>query len=93
MDEGALHAKTVSGRVGAGVEPGSVVLRDGDGVQWQLGRTWGHLVGCTVRLVGRPRPDVMTTAQQGTVFAVDEVEVLAGTPRESGGPGPGHHEI
>ncbi len=83
MDENA-RGTTVAGRVETGVEHGSVVLRDGDGGQWQIGRGWGHLVGCSVRLVGRPRPDVMTTAQQGTVFAVDEVEVLEGTPREPG---------
>ena len=86
-------ARTVTGQVETGVEHGSVVLRDRAGGQWQIGRRWGHLVGCTVRLVGHPRTDVMRTAQQGTLFAVDEVEVLDGTPREPGGPGAGRYDI
>ncbi len=93
MDHSALHTRTVTGQVEAGVEHGSVVLRDEAGRQWQIGRKWGHLVGCTVRLVGHLRPDMMSTAQQGTLLAVDEVEVLAGTPREPDGPGAGRYDI
>ena len=65
-----------------GVESGSVVLRGADGRTWQLGRSHGHLVGCTVALRGRPRRDVMTTAQQGVPLEVLAVEVVAGTPGE-----------
>ena len=65
-----------------GVESGSVVLRGADGRTWQLGRSHGHLVGCTVAVRGRPRRDVMTTAQQGVPLEVLGVEVLAGTPGE-----------
>jgi hypothetical protein len=73
----------VEGVVAAGVEHGSVVLRGADGRTWQLGRAHGHLVGCTVALHGRPRRDVMTTAQQGVPLEVLGVEVVAGTPGAS----------
>ncbi len=89
----ALHTRTLTGQVETGVEYGSVVLRDRDGSQWQIGRRWAHLVGCTVRVVGNARTDVMTTAQQGTLFAVDQVEVLEGVPREENGPGAGRHDV
>ena len=72
----------VEGEVREGVEGGSVVLRGADGRTWQLGRAHGDLVGCTVRLRGRPRRDVMTTAQQGVPLEVLAVEVVSGTPDE-----------
>lgn len=83
----------MTGKVETGVEHGSVVLRDGQGKQWQIGGRWAHLAGCTVRLVGHLRPDMMSTAQQGTLLAVDQVEVLQGTPREPEGPGAGRYDI
>ena len=93
MDDTAQQSRTVTGHVEEGVEHGSVVLRDEAGRQWQIGSRWTHLIGCTVRLVGHLRPDMMTTAQQGTLLAVDEVEVLEGTPREPGAPGAGRYDI
>ena len=78
-DDGQVE---VEGEVLEGVEAGSVVLRGADGRTWQLGRSHGHLVGCTVAVRGRPRRDVMTTAQQGVPLEVLGVEVLAGTPGE-----------
>jgi hypothetical protein len=93
MDDSARNSRIVTGKVEAGVEHGSVVLRDGRGQQWQIGRRWSHLTGCTVRLVGHLRPGMMTTAQQGTLLAVDEVEVLEGTPREPQEPGAGRYDI
>ena len=74
----------VEGEVHEGVEGGSVVLRGADGRTWQLGRSHAHLVGCTVALRGRPRRDVMTTAQQGVPLEVLAVEVVSGTPGEHG---------
>ena len=93
MDDSTLNSRTVTGQVETGVEHGSVVLRDDAGRQWQIGRRWGHLTGCRVRLVGHLRPDMMTTAQQGTLLAVDDVEVLEGTPREPRVPGAGRYDI
>jgi len=72
----------VEGVVAAGVERGSVVLRGADGRTWQLGRAHQHLVGCTVALRGRPRRDVLTTAQQGVLLEVLDVQVVAGAPGE-----------
>jgi hypothetical protein len=71
----------VRGRVEAGVEHGSVVLRGEDGSTWQLGAGRRDLVGCVVVVRGRPRPDVLTTAQQGVPLEVLDVEVVSGTPR------------
>ncbi len=82
MENHGLRTTTLTGRVETGVEHGSVVLRDATGEQWQIGRRWGHLVGCTVQVVGHPRTDVMTTAQQGTLFSVELVEVIEGVPRD-----------
>lgn len=73
----------VEGQVSEGVESGSVVLRGADGRSWQLGRSHTGLVGRTVSLRGRPRRDVMTTAQQGVPLEVLSVEVVPGSP-ESG---------
>lgn len=73
----------LSGLVVDGVEHGSVVLRDDDGGQWQVGRGHAGLVGRRVRLRGRVRQDVMTTAQQGVPFEV--LEVLAS---DTGGSAP-----
>lgn len=70
----------VEGVVAAGVEHGSVVLRGADGRTWQLGHGHRQLIGCTVALRGRPRREVMTTAQQGVPLEVLGVEVVAGTP-------------
>ena len=70
----------LEGVVTAGVEHGSVVLRGTDGRTWQLGPAHQHLVGCTVALRGRPRRDVMTTAQQGVPLEVLGVQVVEGTP-------------
>lgn len=75
----------LSGVVVDGVEHGSVVLRDDDGGQWQLGRGHAGLVGRRVRLRGRVRPDVMTTAQQGV--PVEVLEVLDDAASD-GEPGP-----
>jgi len=66
----------VTGSVSEGVETGSVVLTADDGKLWQLGRRWQHLTGRRVAVVGRPRPDLLTTAQQGVVLEVDEVTDL-----------------
>jgi hypothetical protein len=63
----------LTGVVVEGVEHGSVVLRDDDGGQWQVGRGHAALVGRRVRLRGLVRTDVMTTAQQGVPFEVHEV--------------------
>jgi hypothetical protein len=63
-----------------GVEHGSIVLRDDDGGTWQLGRRWGRAVGRRVVVRGLPRPDVLTTAQQGTPLAVESVETEGGEP-------------
>lgn len=90
--EDRLQPMTLIGDVETGVEHGSVVLREADGAQWQIGQRWSHLVGCSVQVVGRPRPEVMSLAQQGTLFAVDDVRVLHGTPRDPT-QGPGRHEI
>ncbi len=81
--ETATDEVEVEGVVTAGVEHGSVVLTGADGRGWQLGRSHGHLVGCTVVVRGRPR-DMMTTAQQGIPFAVLALEVVAGTPGRPG---------
>jgi hypothetical protein len=66
----------VSGLVEHGVEHGSVVLTDQDGRTWQLGSAGRDVVGHRVRVTGRPRPDVLTTAQQGTPLQVLELAVL-----------------
>lgn len=76
----------LSGVVVDGVEHGSVVLRDDDGGQWQVGRGHAALVGRRVRLRGRVRQDVMTTAQQGVPFEV--LDVLA-VDDDGGDPPPG----
>jgi hypothetical protein len=74
---GALR---LAGRVESGVEAGSVVLHDDGGSAWQLGRAWAHLAGRRVVVRGRPRPDLLTTAQQGTPLAVESVESADGEP-------------
>jgi hypothetical protein len=66
----------VTGSVSEGVENGSVVLTGDDGRVWQIGRRWQHLTGRRVDVVGRPQPDLLTTAQQGVVLLVDEVTDL-----------------
>jgi hypothetical protein len=71
--DGGPQEQELAGVVVDGVEHGSVVLRDDDGGQWQLGRAHSALVGRRVRLRGRVRPDVMTTAQQGVPVEVLEV--------------------
>lgn len=78
-------ALTLVGTVESGVEHGSVVLRTDAGEVWQVGMGCAHLVGCRVRLVGRPRHGILTTAMQGVPLSVDDVEVLAGQPRDTGG--------
>lgn len=70
----------LTGRVESGVEAGSVVLYDDGGSAWQLGRAWAHLAGRRVVVRGRPRPDLLTTAQQGTPLAVESVESADGEP-------------
>jgi hypothetical protein len=87
MTDSGPAAVVVEGPVESGVEHGSVVLRDADGGQWQLGKGSAHLVGCRVRVTGRIRTGMMGTAQQGTLLGVDEVEVLEGTPRPRGSRG------
>jgi hypothetical protein len=66
----------VTGLVEHGVEHGSVVLTDSDGRTWQLGPAGRDVVGHRVQVTGRPRPDMLTTAQQGTVLQVLELAVL-----------------
>lgn len=66
----------VTGSVVEGVEHGSVVLVAEDGATYQLGRGYQHLIGRRVAVRGRARPDVMTTAQQGVVLAVETVDDL-----------------
>ncbi len=69
-------ATRITGSVTEGVETGSVVLTGDDGRVWQIGRRWQHLSGRRVAVVGRPQPDLLTTAQQGVVLLVDEVTDL-----------------
>ena len=83
----AAAAAGLAGVVVEGVEHGSVVLRDDDGGQWQVGRGQASLVGRRVRLRGRVRTDVMTTAQQGVPFEVLEVLASDDGPSEPP-PGP-----
>lgn len=86
LDDDGPQEQELSGVVVDGVEHGSVVLRDDDGGQWQVGRGHADLVGRRVRLRGRVRRDVMTTAQQGVPFEV--LEVL-GADEAGGEPPPG----
>lgn len=85
-DAGQPREQELAGVVVEGVEHGSVVLRDDDGGQWQVGRGHAGLVGRRVRLRGRVRQDVMTTAQQGVPFEV--LDVLA-VDDDGGDPPPG----
>ncbi len=78
----------LTGVVVEGVEHGSVVLRDDDGGQWQVGRGQASLVGRRVRLRGLVRTDVMTTAQQGVPFEVHEVLDDQDAGRDAGGEPP-----
>jgi hypothetical protein len=67
---------TLTGLVEAGVEHRSVVLTDDEGRIWQLGAAGSTVLGRRVRVVGRPRPDLLTTAQQGTPLAVVDLTVI-----------------
>lgn len=67
---------TLTGRVEEGVEHRSVVLRGDDGRLWQVGAACSRVVGRRVRVTGRPREGMLTTAMQGVPFAVEDVVVL-----------------
>jgi len=84
MDPSQPRSVTVVGTVASGVEHRSVVLRADDGTVWQVGAARAYLVGCRVRVVGRTRPGLLTTAMQGTLLKVESVEVLQGQPGEPG---------
>lgn len=65
---------TLQGMVRAGVEPGCLLLDAGDGQQYLLlgGDEQVVRVGAKVEVRGRPRPDLLTTCQQGVPFQVVE---------------------
>lgn len=67
----------VAGTVDAGVEPGCVVLRGGDGQQWTLVgplRTLPH--GVPMDVTGVTEPQVLSTCMQGPVLRVRQVRLL-----------------
>lgn len=62
----------LTGIVQPGVEPGALLLNG----YLLIGGERGLLLAGPVRVTGRPQPDMLTTAQQGTPFVVDEVEAV-----------------
>lgn len=77
----AEHRRAVSlvlrGTVRQGVEWRSVVLHTDDGRTFQLGGAYAGYEGREVRVVGRPRLDMATTAQEGVPLTVDSLDVLS----------------
>ncbi|MEU5786553.1 hypothetical protein ABZ754_02335 [Micromonospora purpureochromogenes] len=61
-------ATTVTGTVEAGVEPNCLLLA---GYQLIGGPRDVLTAGARVTVTGQPKPDMMTTCQQGTPFVVD----------------------
>jgi hypothetical protein len=74
---GAAGAKTISGTVTAGVEPGCLLLTDGGAEHLLIfddpAMRADAAVGAKVTVSGRAQPDQMTTCQQGTPFIVTAV--------------------
>lgn len=66
---------TVRGPVEQGVEPGCVLLKAEDGQAYLLVGGDRAVIGAGGRLevIGQPKPDLMTTCQQGTPFQVEQV--------------------
>ncbi|GAB3170621.1 hypothetical protein FHX75_12277 [Micromonospora palomenae] len=61
-------ATTISGTVEAGVEPNCLMV---EGYQLIGGPRDVLTVGARVTVTGQPKPDMMTTCQQGTPFVVE----------------------
>ncbi|TWH68400.1 hypothetical protein [Micromonospora olivasterospora] len=59
---------TLTGVVEAGVEPGCRML---DGYQLIGGPADVLAAGAKVTVTGQPKPDMLTTCQQGTPFVVE----------------------
>lgn len=69
---------TIRGVVAAGVEPGCTVLEVDSGPPYLLigGDESVLKVGARVEVVGLPRPDLVTTCQQGTPLQVSSAQPL-----------------
>jgi hypothetical protein len=61
-------ATTISGTIQRGVEPNCLMI---DGYQLVGGPRDVLVPGARVTVTGQPQPDMMTTCQQGTPFAVE----------------------
>jgi hypothetical protein len=66
---------TIRGQVEEGVEAGCVLLKTDDGKAYLLVGGDRALIsgGGRLEVVGEPKPDLMTTCQQGTPFEVAQV--------------------
>lgn len=76
-DEPTSDAKTLTGTVSKGTEPGCLML-ESDGEKYQLTGDKARKLkaGMKVEVTGRISDDAMTTCMEGRVFEVDSVKSL-----------------